>query len=217
MNKPLTMKLFFNIFAFFIFSFNIFSQEVTLEINSTSKIESDLSITTITATRSGTSSFNTSVVLRFTGLAVFSTDYSTNGNAILIPPGQTTGTLSIENINDNETEGDENIIVRINSVSNGSHDGMQEVTFTIIDDESTLSLEEETYQSKKNIHLYPNPTKGKVSLGSNINKIKIYTVNGKKVKETHGSELDMKELPIGTYLIHLFDYQGLTIKRIVRE
>ena len=88
---------------------------------------------TVTATLSGTHTATVTVNLGFTGTAGAG-DRTLSANSIAIPAGQTTGTVTITAQSDADDEVDETVIVDILSVTNGTEDGVQQVT-TVIDDD----------------------------------------------------------------------------------
>ena len=110
---------------------------VTLGISPTSKSESTTTSNTVTATLSNTYGANTLVNLSFGGTATGSgVDYSTSGTSITVAAGNTTGTINLTNVPDALYEGNETVIIDIASVSGGTENGTQQVTYTITDDDS---------------------------------------------------------------------------------
>jgi Big-like domain-containing protein/List-Bact-rpt repeat protein len=73
------------------------------------------------------------VNLTFGGTATLGTDYSSNSSQIIIPAGSTSGILTVTAIQDVLDEADETVIVSIDSVTNGTEDGDQQQTVTIVD------------------------------------------------------------------------------------
>ena len=69
--------------------------------------------------------------------------------------------------------------------------------------------------------LYPNPTTGKVYINYNSNPhIKVSAIDGKQVLEYgYAQEIDMAILPIGTYLVALYDEEGrwLMTQKVIKE
>ncbi len=96
---------------------------------------------TVTATLSEASSKPTTVSLAFTGTATAS-DYTHSGSQIVIPAGQTTGTLTITSLDDTIYEPDETIIIDITGVTNAAVGATGRTTITILDDDPppTVSL-----------------------------------------------------------------------------
>jgi len=110
---------------------------VTLSVTPTSKIESTTSVNTVTATLSNSISDPVTINLGFSGTAIGSgVDYTSSGTSITITPGNTTGSISLTNIPDALFEGNESVIIDITGVTNGNEDGVQQVTYTILDDDS---------------------------------------------------------------------------------
>ena len=117
---------------------------VTLSISG-SPLNENGGAATVTAALSNPSSQAITVNLGFSGIAIAGTDYFFSGSSIVIPAGQTSGTITLTGLNDNVYEGSENFVVGITSVSaGGSENGTQEVSVSITDDElpptATLSI-----------------------------------------------------------------------------
>ncbi|MBD8487375.1 gliding motility-associated C-terminal domain-containing protein [Echinicola sp. CAU 1574] len=108
---------------------------VTLSVNPTSRPENQATANTITATLSNSYGINTIVNLSIGGTATNSVDYTISGSAITIPAGSTTGTVTLQNINDSQYENNETVIIDINSITGGTEDGTQQVTYTIMNDD----------------------------------------------------------------------------------
>jgi gliding motility-associated-like protein len=90
----------------------------------------------ITATLDAISSKDVTIYFGYTGTATGSnTDYTVAATSITIPAGSTTGTVIITALQDNILEGDETVIADIDSVANGTENGTQQITVTIVDDE----------------------------------------------------------------------------------
>ncbi len=62
-------------------------------------------------------------------------DYSASSNSIFIPAGATAGAVQLQGLNDSTYEGTESIAVEILRVINGTEDGDQRVTTSILDNE----------------------------------------------------------------------------------
>ena len=76
------------------------------------------------------------VTLLYSGTATDPADYSTTGASILIPAGSLTGTVTITSTDDALNEGDETVIVDIDTVTNGTEIGTEQETVTITDDDA---------------------------------------------------------------------------------
>ncbi|MCP4134355.1 MAG: hypothetical protein GY754_25500, partial [bacterium] len=81
------------------------------------------------------------VLLSCSGSASAGTDYSANATTVVIPAGETSVDVSITGIDDSVSEGDENVIVAIDSVVNGTEDGVQQQTITITDDDASPQVQ----------------------------------------------------------------------------
>ncbi|KOF03884.1 hypothetical protein OB69_02380, partial [Roseivirga seohaensis subsp. aquiponti] len=110
---------------------------VTLSITPTSKSESITTASIVTATLSNAYGANTTVNLSFSGSATGSgVDYTISSSSITVGAGNTTNSIVLTNVPDALYEGNETVIIDISSVSNGTENGTQQRTFTIIDDDS---------------------------------------------------------------------------------
>ena len=121
---------------------------VALSIDNES-IDEDGGVATVTVAMSAQSLSDVTVNLAVSGTATAGTDYNLSGNQVVIPAGQTSGSVTITSIADLLiTEGGETVIVDIDSVTNATEDGTQQVTATIIDDvggpEVTLAIDNGT-------------------------------------------------------------------------
>ncbi len=97
-------------------------------------------VATVRATLSNPSTQDVSVTLGFTGSATSNTDYAASSNVITILAGQTSSSITLAGINDATFEGNESIVVDVIGVTNGSENGVQQVTATISDDDSAPSV-----------------------------------------------------------------------------
>lgn len=91
----------------------------------------------VTATLSIPSNSDVIVNLAYAGTSVRDEDFSAL-TTISIPVGETTGTLELEALQDTIEEGNETIIISIESVSGAGEDGDQELTLTLEDDDVPL-------------------------------------------------------------------------------
>src|SRR5205823_9367681 len=81
------------------------------------------------------------VNLAFSGTATVTNDYTRSVTSVVIPPGSTTGSMTLTAVQDALDEVDETIIVDISSVTNGAESGAQQVTAIITDDDGpTISI-----------------------------------------------------------------------------
>ncbi|MFO8000598.1 MAG: immunoglobulin-like domain-containing protein, partial [Marinilabilia sp.] len=126
------------------------AQNISLEISDRS-LDENGGEATVTATSDDIFPSDTEVVLSFSGTATFEEDYTTSDTGIIIPEGSLDGSITITSIDDNIFEGDESIIIDIESVDNGTIGSPSQVRTNIIDDESppevtlgasTLNIEE---------------------------------------------------------------------------
>ena len=87
---------------------------------------------TVTATLSTPSGQTVTVYLDFSGTASMTSDYVRSGTSIAIPPGSTSGSITLTAVQDTWDEFDETIIVDISSVTKGTELGQQQVTAIIL-------------------------------------------------------------------------------------
>ena len=116
---------------------------VTLSLSG-SPMSENSGTATVTATIGAISAKEIIISLAFSGTATHATDYSRSATLITIPAGSTSGSITLTAAQDTLDEADETIIVDIDTVTNGSESGTQQVTATITDDDQpptvTLSL-----------------------------------------------------------------------------
>ena len=87
---------------------------------------------------SAAASDNATITLSLSGNATLGADYSLSDNITIIA-GQTSGNATLTGLNDNAYEGAEQIVVDIAAISGGdnaSENGTQQVSVTIVDDDS---------------------------------------------------------------------------------
>jgi len=73
--------------------------------------------------------------------------------------------------------------------------------------------------STADITLFPNPTKGKVTiLSEGVVKVEVYDQAGRRVAEVvGGNEVDLGHLPSGLYTLHITLQHSATVRRIVKQ
>ncbi len=103
-------------------------------------IAENLGSTTVTAKLSNATLQDVTVQLGFTGSATLNSDYSASGVSITIPAGQTSGSITLTGLNDFTFEGDESVVIDVTNVTGGTENGTQQVTATIVDDDSAPSV-----------------------------------------------------------------------------
>lgn len=128
---------------------------VTLSIDRT-EIAENGGVATVTVSLSDVSRRTITVGLSLDGTASGDDiDYSLSDHNLLIPAGSQTATAIITAVDDLINEGDENIVVTIDRVTNGTFDGAP-LTITISDDDQVVvSIDEDQLASK--LKLRPNP------------------------------------------------------------
>lgn len=94
--------------------------------------------------------------------------------------------------------------------------------------EEKEELEKEKEVFNNDVHIYPNPTSDYTSLNvsddvfNNLHSIQLYNTNSvllKNIKmETNDTQIDMSNLPVGLYLVHIHLNKGKSItKKIVKK
>src|SRR5438552_2694057 len=124
----------------------------TLSLDGSPMAEAD-GVSTVTATLSAVSGQTVTVNLAFSGTAEATNDYTNSGTSIVIPAGNTTGSITLTAVDDTLNEAVETIIVDISSVTNGLASSPHQVTATITDDddEPTLSFNAESSSGSESI------------------------------------------------------------------
>ncbi len=97
-------------------------------------------VSTVAAMLSNPSSQDITVTLGFSGTAANLADYSRSAAQIVIAAGNMSGSITLVALNDNTDEVNETIVVDITSVTNGTENGTQQVTATILDDDPTPNV-----------------------------------------------------------------------------
>ncbi len=109
--------------------------DVTLSITP-AQIDETGGMATVTATLSAKSEKDVTVNLDFSNsVATPGADFTASSNSIVITAGNLTGTATVSTIDDLMLEPDEDIVVDIDTVANGTELGVQQVTTTIVDEE----------------------------------------------------------------------------------
>ena len=95
-------------------------------------------------------------------------------------------------------------------------------SWTITDgglDCSGLSVDDETLQNA--ISFYPNPATNILTVESKIplNKIEIYSILGKKVKEVNSgfNQISVKSLSSGVYSIRIYSENTSAVKKLIKQ
>ena len=83
---------------------------------------------------------------------------------------------------------------------------------------TTLTGVMEVTALKPRIELFPNPTSSRLSIDMDeeINKVMIYTLNGKLVQTAFNASFSIEQLPQGTYLINVETENGIAKSKFVR-
>ncbi len=111
---------------------------VTLSVSPSSLAENG-GLATVRAFLSNPSTQDFTVNLAFSGTAG-GADYSASGTSIVITAGNTSGSITLTGINDFTFEGSESIVIDVSNVAGGIENGVQQVTATIVDDDTAPSV-----------------------------------------------------------------------------
>jgi NAD-dependent SIR2 family protein deacetylase len=91
------------------------------------------------------------VTIGTSGTATPTTDF-TLPTTITITAGNLTGTATLTAVQDQVVESDETVVVDILSVTNGVEDGIQQVTSTILDDDTSVLSAAATTQASGSMY-----------------------------------------------------------------
>ena len=109
--------------------------DVSIAVDNSSIAENG-GVATITATLANAFGLDITIDLGLSGTATSGGDYTASGTQIVVPVGQTTGSITVTGVDDAAIEGDETVIVDVAAVVNGNEAGEQQLTITLTDDES---------------------------------------------------------------------------------
>ena len=102
---------------------------------SSSEISEDQGLTTITATLNSETNQEITMPLTFSGTAIFGEDYISSESSLIIPSGESSGSLSISSMQDNDIEDIETIIISIEA-NDDVIVPSSSLTISILDDDS---------------------------------------------------------------------------------
>lgn len=90
--------------------------------------------------------------------------------------------------------------------------GMDDVQIT----QSELGVDD---IQKENIKVYPNPTTDIVSVQGvpNVNSIRVFNLQGKLLKETNASEINIEQFQSGTYLINFYTDKTVYSRKVIKK
>jgi predicted extracellular nuclease len=113
--------------------------------------------TVVTATLSAASTQAVTVNLTYTGSATSGVDYTASSASISIAAGSTSGSVTINAVDDTAFEGDETVIVSLGTVTNANVGAPNSVTATIVDNDPPPPpvIGARIYQIQGNRHLSP--------------------------------------------------------------
>lgn len=72
---------------------------------------------------------------------------------------------------------------------------------------------------KRSVTIFPNPTSDKIQIDGlmNVDKIRIFNLQGQMVKEVMGEEADIKELQMGTYIVNFYTESEVFSRKILKK
>ncbi len=108
----------------------------TVTLNAVSSLSENGGVTTVSATLNTPTTYDINVNVSFSGTATNNVDYSVSAMSITIPAGNSTGSIALTGLNDLTFEGNESVVVDVVSVMGGTENGIQQVSATIVDDET---------------------------------------------------------------------------------
>ena len=126
--------------------------------------------------------------------------------------------VNLDILADGDTEGDEDIVLTITSVSNNGMVTTESITITIGDVVSINDL-----LDQRSIRMYPNPTSGILNLRSDyrMDQVRITNMLGQDVMvqtpANSDAQLQVSALPKGVYLIRVETAEGSWNSRFVKE
>src|SRR5690554_3251148 len=85
-----------------------------------------------------------------------------------------------------------------------------------VEEVSTIGLDD---YSQKKIKVYPNPTSDVVRIEGveNVNRIRVFDLQGKMVKEVNASEVNMEQLVSGSYIVNFYTDSTVFSRQVVKE
>ncbi len=83
--------------------------------------------------------------------------------------------------------------------------------------ENPAAINENTTEHPLDIKIYPNPTRGKISINSNfVKRIEIYNLLGERVKVVSDrNKIDISDQPKGVFFLRMFTNAGWQTKKII--
>jgi hypothetical protein len=144
------------------------------------------------------------------------TDHLTIDDAIIVPEGKLWFIQS-----NGQSNGHHKVIINGNSytffpggiypegtkIICGSYTTSQAINIIEYDlNAQTISLNTNDTKLDNKIQLFPNPTNSRLSLNSDKDyNIEVFDLNGRKIMEVQGNNLDMSNLSKATYIVKAFD------------
>ncbi|MDB4108095.1 T9SS type A sorting domain-containing protein [Flavobacteriaceae bacterium] len=150
---------------------------------------------------------------------IFKMDYSQSAETgFIVPPGklwyiQQLKTESVICGDPNDYPGNEVVYFREGAViPEGTIIYNQNISYNYINiieydlDAQTISLNTNDIKLDDKMQLFPNPTNSRLSLNSDKDyNIEVFDLNGRKIMEVQGNNLDMSNLSKATYIVKAFD------------
>jgi len=110
---------------------------VTISLDSTTngRMSEDNGVAYLRATLNGVSTKEVRIAVAFSGTATLGVDFTVTADELVIPAGETAGTIKISALQDNEVEGDETIGIQLSNIRNAVLANESSFTITISDDD----------------------------------------------------------------------------------
>jgi hypothetical protein len=178
---------------------------------------------TITATLSAISGKTIVIMLTKSGTATDVLDYTLSNTTIIIPAGSTTGSVTLTAVDDAIAEGNETIILDIQSVTNGTELGTQQQIYTIVDNERVGVADN---PAALQIKIYPTWVSDGLTITTevgNITDLQIVNLSGQIIRTASNLvmpspyRVDLSELSNGVYMVRVRNSVGaMQIAKIVK-
>jgi len=100
------------------------------------------------------------------------------------------------------------------------HFNCTDIFYIGIDDVLVSSLALAVSDSQKNqIKIYPNPTSDfvKVANADKVNALRIFDMNGRLVKQTTSTEIDVRDLSAGQYMLNVHTEKEIVSRKFIKK
>ncbi len=176
------------------------------------------SVTNLKNISTGSGSSNPSNFIEYNGKLYFVAEDPINGRELWSSTGFNSTTNLVVDINTGSGNSNpDNLTVMGNNLyfsANDGNSGKGIELYKYID--PVLSV---TNNELISVVIYPNPTTSTFNInGTNVHKLEIYDINGKKMKSLQASSTyNIADLKTGIYFIKVFNDSGIKVGRIVKD